>query len=166
MAGKRARNQTYEIHGGDTESLHRGFDAIGMPERRRSAAIEIVTEVLAANDVKDFYWYMPPTTPEVSCYWDDATRNLLWVTAGEVHVTNDPSVLRPPRPTTWSKASGDYVGWLLPGADASTGGGALPKPHEVETALCPVSFVHQPAGVLCPDCEIVHVGAGSSSDAG
>lgn len=125
-----------------------------MPGDRRQAALTIVHEVLATNDVQDFYWYKPKRTPELSCYWDDADRNLLWVTSIGVHVRNDPSVELPARPTNWSKEDCKYVGWLLPGGEAGTGGGRTKT--LVPEVLCPETHLRVPAGQLCPDCEILH----------
>jgi hypothetical protein len=48
----------------------------------------------------------------------------------------------------------DEVGWLLPGAVRGVGGGPQrPKAAEVR---CPETFVWQPAGSVCPDCDVLH----------
>ncbi len=123
-----------------------------MPPHRRGVALEIVGEVLEAKDADDFYWFMTPGTDEVASYWDDSSINQLWITAGDVHV--HPSTELPDRARTYSKGDGVYVGWLLPGAEAGTGGGR-PK-TQVKTALCPETGITQPAGSICPDCDVVH----------
>jgi hypothetical protein len=126
-----------------------------MPEHRRAEAYRIVGEVLAANDVVDFRWYKTDGKSELVCYWDDQPANALWVTASEVHIPSDTArVMRPGRPVDWQKEDGAYVGWLLPGAERGTGGGR--RESEVATALCPETFIRQPAGTLCPRCEVVH----------
>ncbi len=155
VAGKRSGNQKYKVHGEGVSSLVQGFDEIGMPEYRRSAALVLLGEVLAANDVTDFYWYMPPATEELCCYWDAAEQNQLWINAGELHVMKDEkAVRRPARPLTYSKQDGDYVGWLLPGGQGGTGGG--PQKPKIASVLCPKTFLYVPAGVPCDECDIVH----------
>lgn len=155
MAGKRDQNQKYKVHGEGISTLGRGFDEIGMPEYRRSTAVTIVQEVLAANDAIDFYWYVPPATEEVCCYWDDAEKNQLWINPGELHVEKDDlRITRPARPVTYSKQNNDYVGWLLPGSQGGTGGG--PQKAKIASVLCPATFLHVPAGVPCAECDIVH----------
>lgn len=155
MAGKRESIQQYEMHGHEVASLGRGFDELGMPTYRRATAIEIVHEVLEANKASDFYWYKPPATDELCCYWDDAELNLMWINSGELHVRNDPaSVVMPPRPITYTRTDNELVGWLLPGGEAGTGGNSgKPKARSV---LCPVTFIRRPVGELCPDCEVEH----------
>jgi hypothetical protein len=148
--GKRGKNLTYEVHGDGVASLERGFDELRMPANRRREAIAIVGEVLAANDGGDFAWYKA-RKDELCCYWGDPDRNLLWITAGAVHML--PTLPRPDRPLTYSKEDGN-VGWLLPGAEKGTGGGS--KQREVATVLCPESGIRQPAGQLCAECEIIH----------
>lgn len=152
MTGKGERHKSYALHGDGLESIHAGFDDIGMPGERRGEAMKIISEVLDANGVQDFRWYKPPATDELACYWDSAAINMLWVTAGEVHV--DVTTSRPPRPLTWQKQDGKYVGWLLPGAVPGAGGAA--KQPTTPTVLCPETFIHNPAGTICPTCDIIH----------
>ena len=79
----------------------------------------------------------------------------MWITANNVHVHADPSVVqRPPqRSVTWVGHDG-CVGWLLPGADRGTGGGRQqPRASQVR---CPVTFLWQPAGTVCQECDEVH----------
>lgn len=154
MVGKRAGNERYDIHGSDVESLRQGFTELGVPEHRRATALELVREVLEANGARDFYWYKPPATAELCGYWDDADQNLVWVTTAAVAVINGPIIALPPRPLTYKKAEGDYVGWVLPGADPGTGGGR--RSPEVPTVRCPQTFLRQPVGSLCPECDVVH----------
>lgn len=155
MPGKRTQNWSYAVHGEGISSLTPGFDEIGMPAHRRTAAVEIIREVLTANGASDFYWYKPPATEELCCYWDDATRNLMWINAGELHVISEPSIVAlPARPVTYRKQDGDLVGWLLPGAEAGAGGG--PRKPTVPTVLCPDQFIEVPAAAECPYCEIRH----------
>lgn len=155
MPGKRDQNRNYKVHGTGVSSLYAGFDEIGMPPYRRSTAISFVTEVLEANGARDFYWYVPPSTPEICCYWDDAEQNQLWINPGQLHISSDETrTKRPARPLTFSKQDGQYVGWFLPGGQSGTGGG--PAPTQVATVVCPVTFLHVPAGVPCSDCEIIH----------
>lgn len=133
MPGKRTQNWSYAVHGEGISSLTPGFDEIGMPAHRRTAAVEIIREVLTANGASDFYWYKPPATEELCCYWDDATRNLMWINAGELHVISEPSIVAlPARPVTYRKQDGDLVGWLLP----------APKPERAAG----------PASQRCPPC--------------
>lgn len=155
MAGKRDQNQRYEVHGDSIASLSRACAEIGMPEYRRSTAVEIVREVLAANGGVDFYWYVPPATDEVCCYWDDAEQNELWINPGEIHISSDEArTKRPERQLTYSKQDGAYVGWLLPGGQMGSGGGQ--ERAKVATVLCPETYVHVPAGQPCSHCEVVH----------
>jgi hypothetical protein len=142
----------YPIHGNTVESLTEGFDALCMPESRRSQAMQIVREVLKANGVSVFRWYKTERTNELACYWDDADVNKLWITPTEVHV--ECRTPRPERALTWDKEGGKYVGWLLPGAERGTGGGA--RTVEMPTVLCPETFLRQPAGSICPTCEVSH----------
>lgn len=152
MSGKGDKYLDYEVHGEGIDSIRSGFDELGMPPERRDEAFQIVREVLSANQVQTFRWYKTPGTNELACYWDDAPVNMLWVTVGEVHI--DVSTPRPARSITWQKQGGQYVGWLLPGADAGTGGGT--KKTEVATVLCPETFIRNPVGTVCPTCEVVH----------
>jgi hypothetical protein len=125
-----------------------------MDPARQRAALAIVTEILEVNDGRRFVWYVPPSTPEVCSYWDDAPTNLLWITNAGVHLKRGGPVDLLPRAITYQKQDGDYVGWLLPGAEAGVGGGT--RQAEVTTVLCPATSLHQPAGTICPDCDIVH----------
>jgi len=154
MAGKRTTNQRYAIHGQDVDSLRRGFVELGMPEHRQEPALEMVRDVLAVNSAKEFFWYMPPVTIEICCYWDGANRNLLWITSAVVQILNDPEVARPSRVVDYRKADGDTVGWLLPGSEGGGGGG--PKKSKIKQVRCPEYFTLQPAGARCPDCDVVH----------
>lgn len=155
MAARNDRYQDYEVHGAGISSLPAGLAHLTMTAARREAAQNLVAEVLVRNDADKFVWYMPPATPELACYWDGAPTNLLWITNSEVHVKADGPVTLPDRPTTWSKQDGGYVGWLLPGAEAGSGGG--PKRPELPEVLCPATSLRQRAGIICPDCEIVHI---------
>jgi len=47
----------YRVQGDRVESLSEGFDELGMPTGRRSEAIEVVREVLAANEASVLRWY-------------------------------------------------------------------------------------------------------------
>ena len=152
MSDKGDYHRTYEIHGDGLESIWRGFAELGMPQGRQAEAFAIVSEVVEANRAAGFRWYKTPGTNELACYWDGATVNMLWITAGEAHIAADTA--RPERALTWSKQDGAYVGWLLPGADGGTGGG--PKKVEVAKVLCPVTYLWQPAGQPCLECEVVH----------
>lgn len=145
----------YRIHGDSVDSLRAGFDAIAMPENRRGEALAIVGEIFDANDVREFRWYMTEGKPELCCYWDDLVMNALWITASNVHMLADaPAVRRPPRATTWEDEKSFCVGWTLPGADRTAGGGRHgPKAANVR---CPATFLWQPVGTVCPDCEVVH----------
>lgn len=100
-------------------------------------------------------WYMTEGKDELCCYWDDLAANVLWITANNVRVKADTSLVeRPQRATTWKEADGSGVGWLLPGAERGTGGGRQrPKAAEVR---CPVTNVSHPAGTDCPHCDEVH----------
>ncbi|MCU1498531.1 MAG: hypothetical protein JWM47_2484 [Acidimicrobiales bacterium] len=138
------RYQTYDLHGSSVTSLPIGLADIAMSPTRQRAAVGIVSDLLALNEAEGFVWYLPPATPELSCYWDAAPTNLLWITTIGVHIKRDGPVLPLPRPLTYQKQDGDYVGWLLPGAEAGAGGG--PKRPEVATVLCPASSLRQPAG--------------------
>lgn len=142
----------YNVHGDGIDSIQTGFDEIGMPRNRHNEAIAIIREVLQANNATNFRWYKPPATDELSCYWEGARINMLWVTPIDVHV--DVDTPKPDRKTNWEKQDGQYVGWLLPGANAGAGGG--PKHANIPTVLCPKEFIHIPAGVQCPYCEVEH----------
>ena len=153
--GKGDANRRYAVHGDGLASIRDGFNELAMPEHRRAEAFSIVSEVLAANRVVDFRWYRTEVTNELACYWDDQPTNVLWVTPSEVHIPAERGrVTRPPRPVNWEKEDGAYVGWRLPGAERGTGGGRR-KP-ELATVLCPQTFIRQPAGSVCPDCDCVH----------
>jgi hypothetical protein len=152
VGGKGEHHRTYALHGDGIDSIHAGFDELAMPFERRNEAVEIISEVLAANHAQVFRWYKPPGTNELSCYWDDADVNMLWVTPAAVHI--DASTPRPARAPTLTKQDGKYIGWLLPGAIVGTGG-AVKNPVTAQ-ALCPETFIRQPAGSICPACEISH----------
>jgi hypothetical protein len=152
VGAKGEHHKTYAIHGDGIDSIRAGFDKLAMSAERRNEAIKIIREVLDANHVRVFRWYKTPGTNELSCYWDDADVNMLWVTPGDVHI--EASTSRPARSPNWQKQNGKYIGWLLPGANAGTGGGV--KEAEVATVLCPETFLHIPVGSVCPTCEIVH----------
>jgi hypothetical protein len=155
MSGKGNANRRYRVHGDGVDTIRNGFAELAMPEHRRPEALAIVREVLGANDAINFRWYKPDGTNELACYWGDHPYNVLWVTASEVHIPSDTSrVRRPKRSVDWQKEEGAYVGWLLPGAERGTGGG--PRNSEVETVLCPDTYIRQPAGTLCPRCDVVH----------
>lgn len=154
MPPKGAVNETYEVHGNSIETIRRGFEAIAMPGHRHAEAGMIVHEVLEANKVVDFRWYVPPGTPEVCCYWDDQETNVLWITSANVAIPADKGIARPRRALTWSKLDGAIVGWLLPGSESGRGGGL--RKAEVPEVTCPVTFIRQPAGQPCPECEVVH----------
>ncbi len=152
MRGKGSTYRNYPIHGDSLASIREGFAELAMPRERWDEAYKLLSEVLETNQVSVFRWYKTAGTNELSCYWDDASVNMVWVTAGDVHIAADTP--RPSRPTTWQKAGGSYVGWLLPGAHAGTGGG-LREP-EIAGVLCPETFVRNPLGTLCPTCEVIH----------
>lgn len=154
MVASGDRYQIYDVHGRGVDTVPTGCAALAMSDTRQRAVVEIVSELLVLNDAERFVWYLPPATPELSCYWGGAATNLLWITTGAVHIKRNGPVIQRLRPFNYQKADGDHVGWLLPGAEAGTGGG--PKRREVATVLCPASSLQQPAGQLCPDCEIVH----------
>lgn len=154
MAARGDRYLTYEMHGSGVDSLPAGLAHLAMTTTRQRAAQDLVAEILALNGGDQFVWYIPPATPELSCYWGGAPTNLLWITNVGVHIKTDGPVVPLPRPTTYEKQGGDYVGWLLPGAEAGTGGG--PKRPEVAWVLCPATSLRQPVGQVCSDCEIVH----------
>lgn len=152
MTPKGNKYLDYEIHGEGLDSIRAGFGELGMPLERRDVALRIIREVLDANGVQVFRWYKTPGTNELCCYWDDADVNMLWVTPGDVHI--EASTPRPARPPNWQKQDGKYIGWLLPGANAGTGGGQWHV--EVATVLCPETFLYIPAGSECPNCEFIH----------
>lgn len=154
VAPRADRYLNYKIHGEGISSLPAGLSHLVMVTARQQAAQSLAAEVLACNDGDDFVWYKTKSTPELACYWDGAPTNLLWITNSEVHVKADGPVVLLNRPTTWSKQEGEYVGWLLPGAEAGSGGG--PKRTELPEVLCPATSLRQRAGIICPDCEIVH----------
>jgi hypothetical protein len=151
VAEKWERYRSREKHGEGLRSLTNAFAELNMPVHRRPAALEIVSEVLAANSAQDFYWYVPRVTREVCCYWDGAKRNLLWISP--TAVWGRPALSRPERALTYSKEDGG-VGWLLPGAESGTGSGRPKK--AVSSVLCPETGIRRPAGSTCPDCEVVH----------
>jgi len=152
MGGNRGADRGYDVYGDDLDSIRSGFDELGMPTGRQTEAFAIVQQVLVANGASVLHWYKPPRTDELACYWDDSPVNMLWVTASEVHVAA--GTPRPARALNWEKQDGAYVGWLLPGAEAGSGGGT--KKTEVAEVPCPVSFILHPLGTECPHCEIVH----------
>ena len=155
MNGKGDANKRYRVHGDGVDSLSTGFHEIAMPEHRRGEALAIVREVVETNDVREFRWYRYEDKDELCCYWDDHAANVLWITANNVHVKADTSLVRrPQRTTTWRDRDGGCVGWLLAGADRGAGGGRQrPKAAEV---LCPVTYLLHPAGSVCPDCDVAH----------
>jgi len=155
MVGKGDANREYRIHGDGVATLRAGFDEVAMPPFRRAEAMRIVTEVLDANAAVDFRWYKPEGTLEIASYWDHHDRNVMWVTPAEVHILADETrVKRPSRSLTWWKGGGDYVGWLLPGAEKGLGGGR--REPAIATVLCPLSYLRIPVGSVCPACDIVH----------
>lgn len=156
MNGKGEANKRYRVHGDGFNSLTAGFQEIGMPEVRRGEALAIVREVAEANDVREFRWCKTEGKDELCCYWDNHEVNVLWITATNVHIRADISLVgRPQRTTTWREdRDGGGVGWLLPGADRGAGGGRQrPKAAELR---CPVTYLWQPAGAVCPSCDTVH----------
>lgn len=148
------RYLSYDVHGSGIGTLPEGFAHLAMAPARQRAAQQIVAELLKLNKAKRFVWYVPPATPEVCSYWDEAPTNLLWIHSAAVVIKRDGPVTPLERPTNYRKQDGDYVGWLLPGAEAGVGGGRT-RP-EIDTVLCPITSLCQPAGSICPDCEIVH----------
>lgn len=121
---KRDRNRRYATSGDGLKSIHEGFVAMCMREDRRRAALNIVSEVLAANNVadSDFRWYKLDSTNELVCYWVGQPTNVLWVTTAKVHMSaTRADVNCPARPFTWKKKDGEYAGWKLdevePGSD-------------------------------------------------
>lgn len=153
--GKGDANKRYRVHGDGVESLWTGFEEIGMPEHRRSAALAMVREVVDANNVREFRWYKTEGKDELCCYWDDLALNVLWISANNVHFKADESLVRrSPRTTDWVEHDGSAVGWLLPGGERGAGGGRQrPKVAEVR---CPETYMLHPAGTVCPDCDIEH----------
>lgn len=149
------RYLSHDVHGSGVGTLPEGFAHLAMAPARQRAAQQIVSELLELNNAKRFVWYIPPATPEVCSYWDDAPTNLLWITNVGLHVKRGGPVKPLSRPITYQKQDGDYIGWLLPGAEAGLGGGT--RQAEVSTVLCPVTSLRQPAGSICPDCDVVHV---------
>jgi hypothetical protein len=142
------------VHGRGLTSLPVGLADLAMPTSRQRAVHDIVSEILTLNGADDFVWYLPPATPELSCYWDAAATNLLWITTVGVHIKRNGLVRPLPRSFTYEKQDGDYVGWLLPGAEPGGGGGT--KRPEVATAVCPATSLRQPAGRVCPECDVAH----------
>lgn len=145
---------SYEIHGRGIDSLGLGFDALGMPAIRRPHAFTIVREILEANGQPDLLWYSIPSQTELCGYWAGLNKNVLWISASTIHILSHRSVAKPPRPPEFFRPEGDLVGWWLPGAEASSGGGpASPRAAQV---LCPAQFVMVPTGQECSYCELVH----------
>lgn len=97
------RTTQIEAEGNDFPSMLQGFSCIGMPPERRSAARALVEEVAKSNAVRDFHWYKPAGSNELSCYWDGSDVNLLWIGPGHVHVRADGPVVRPDRPVDWRR---------------------------------------------------------------
>jgi hypothetical protein len=144
VAGKRSKNQSYDVHGEGAASLVRGFDEVGMLEHRRAAALDIVREVVAVNAATDFYWYCTPSDSEICCYWDDADQNQMWINPTGVVLREDESLAKlPERPRDYFLGADRLAGWLLPGAEMGSGGG--PQRREIPTV-----------GSICPDCEVMH----------
>ncbi len=154
MTPKGDAYRSYEVHGDSVETIRQGFEAIGMLGHRQAEAEANVREVVTANEVVDFRWYLPPGTPEVCCYWDEQEKNVLWVNSATVSILAEEEIVRPARSLTWSKQRGAIVGWLLPGAESGRGGG--PRQSPVADVACPVTFIRQPAGQPCPECEVIH----------
>jgi len=152
MPPKGATHREYDVHGDDVESLRAGFAQIQMPTERWNAALEIVREVLVANDVAQFCWYKPPTTAQLCGYWDEAEVNMIWISPSEVHI--NALTPRPQRAPNLHRADGAEVGWLLPGATPGSGGGA----HKSKTSapLCPVWNIEVPVGSECMFCGVEH----------
>lgn len=155
MPGKGDTYRSYEVHGDSVDGLRDGLLAIGMPTHRHVEALAIVAEVVQANDVVDFRWYIPPVTQEVCCYWDAHERNVLWINQATVSIRADGGIARPTRALTWNKQEGQIIGWLLPGAESGRGGGRRQSP--IAEVRCPVTSIRQPAGRVCPECDVVHV---------
>lgn len=152
MSPKKDAYLEYDVHGEGVTSLRDGFAQIQMPPERWDEAIEIVTEVLNANGVSQFYWYKPPATNELCGYWDDADVNMIWVSPSDVHV--HARTPRPPRATTMQRDEGNLIGWLLPGANSGAGGG--PRRAKASKVTCPDTNLDIPAGSECPYCGIEH----------
>jgi hypothetical protein len=152
MVKKGDLHRKYAVHGDGVESLRIGFGELGMLPSRQEAALAIARDVAQANGAAAFRWYKPPATDELCCYWDDAAVNQMWISTSEVHVAAWTS--RPDRPLTWQTEDRAYVGWLLPGAEARSGGGSVKA--LVAEVVCPSSFVLHPQGTECPMCDIVH----------
>jgi hypothetical protein len=50
----RDRYQGYEVHGSGVETLRAGCAELAMSEERQTAAVRIVSELLAVNEAEDF----------------------------------------------------------------------------------------------------------------
>lgn len=150
-----------DVEGDDLTSLPEGFDFLGMPSNRRSAARSLVEEIAARNSVETFHWYKPSGSNHVVCYWNASDVNLLWITTGHVHIRSNGPVVRPDRRLDWSSADGEFVGWTLPGfvpGEVGTGGSSR---HRVDTVPCPHHLAPpQPVGAECPECCVVHEAIG------
>lgn len=150
MRAKGNTYRDYDIHGDDVESLRNGFAHIQMPAARWEAALEIVREVLTANDVARFYWYVPPTTAQICGYWDEAEVNMIWISPSEVHM--NAQTPRPQRAPTMERGEGAEIGWLLPGAKSGSGGGH--KERKTTAPLCPTCFIKVAPGSECMFCGV------------
>ncbi|MGH9211710.1 MAG: hypothetical protein ACRD2C_13650 [Acidimicrobiales bacterium] len=154
--GKGNTNTRYKVHGDGVASLTvSGFDVLAMPEHRRAEATAIVKEIIETNEIRDFKWYRTGGKDELCCYWGDHPMNTMWVTANNVHVLADTSLVRrpPSRRITWKDQQGVCIGWLLPGADQGSGGAR--RNARMDEIVCPETFLRQPAGSVCEECEIV-----------
>jgi hypothetical protein len=152
MAPKGDRHQSYDVHGEGLDTLPEGLSAIGMPELRRAEALRLVRQVATANNARVFRWYKTAGKDELCCWWDELEFNVTWVWPNRVNIKTG-AVTLPDRPIDWVGADGN-VGWLLPGAVAGTGGG--PRHTSTPTTICPATYIAQPVGSECPDCEVVH----------
>ena len=152
MAPKADKHLQYAVHGDGLGSLRGGLIAIRMPEMRRAAAIEIVRHVTESNNARAFRWYKTDGKDELCCWWDNHESNVMWIWQNHVHLKTE-AVSLPPRPTTWVGEDG-HVGWLLPGGLSGTGGHI--RESRPPTTICPVTFIQQPAGSECPNCEVPH----------
>ena len=81
--------QSYEVHGAGVESIEAALGEIEMPEDRRDAAMAAVRAIVQANEVKHLVWYKTPQKREIAAYWEDCSKNMLWIEPGNVHVDPD-----------------------------------------------------------------------------
>ena len=86
-------SEPYAVRGRGVDTLWIGFDAIGMPTSRQPIAMGDVRAIIAANKVRDFWWYKTDLTDEICARWPHQPlgergrvhgSNVLWIAPNRI----------------------------------------------------------------------------------